>query len=163
MTTKQLFVDSPCLTDRVVLACEYAQSKEEWVFARAIWFHSDFLSGGFEHALENHYDNLDEIIDAYRHLSMDCLANVIVMAEKAVAQWEDNPASDEPGVDDFDAMYLAMCYNLPYACNEYSDDPEFPDSHGDNDWVHRMALKFARAHIDKFITIANAAREAVAS
>ena len=138
------FADAASLPDELINVLDLAQSDEEVHFVRVINFHGDILNGGLDQALFNHKLEISDVIQSYRELSMHPIATLLVTARKQVTIsrfWRGLFSRPE---SDFDSLYLAMTYNLPYACNDLQDDAEFPETGIENDWVDRLALKYAR-------------------
>lgn len=147
------FADTPFVSDTLICALYYAQSAQELHFAHVLNFHADVLNGGLNQALYNHRDDIEDVIESYAALSLKPLSILISIAG-AVTQvgsnWQDVFNRDDSPLDE---AYIGLTYNLPYACNDMRDDPEFPDDLIDFDWVHRMALKYARINRSNFSSI----------
>ena len=148
-----IFADTPRISDSLIDVCHEGVTPHEKHFERVLGFHGNILNGGLNQALFNMPEEIQFVPHSYRELGMNPLATIVELAiQKANIgdNWEsvfDCPAHK------LDDVYIAACYNLPYACNENQDDTEFPDSHNDIDWVDRMALKYARANRKHFHAI----------
>ncbi|MEM1380857.1 MAG: hypothetical protein AAGH41_09555 [Pseudomonadota bacterium] len=151
-----VFADAECLPDALIYAADAATSTEEKHFARVLNFHGNVLNGGLNQAIFNTRKMLKQVPNSFRCVGIAPLATLIELAiskTRVGTHWTWAFSADR---NQFDPVYIAMCYDLPYACLEHRDDPMFQLHDSDVDWVERILLKYARDHRSAFQSIVNA-------
>lgn len=127
---------------------------QEESFLRVLFFHLDFLNGGFGQVMNNRRDSLEKDCNAYRTLGLDPLALVIELALNSHRNFFKKHVFKSSDLKSYEAIYVAIAYDLSYACSKFSSSLNADDEM--SDWVQRMALKFARENRTHFPNIISA-------
>ena len=155
-----LLADQESVPDNVyVAALENAVTAEEAAFRNVLIFHRDVLNGGLEQALWNQRENIEDFVEAYRAIDLAPVASLLALGRGLQPSAQNYEDMLVPELEALTSIYVAIAYNLAYVVAGNRDDPDFPLD-GVCDQIERLALRFARMHLESFQAVLQAAENA---